>query len=64
MNNDTEYPEWLRKAAAKGGAKSKRKLSKKDARAMAWKASSDRERTEKQKASQGKPKSTSTKRRS
>jgi hypothetical protein len=30
-----DYPEWLRKAAEKGGKKSRRKLSKKEARRIA-----------------------------
>jgi len=30
-----EYPEWLRKAATKGGKTSKRKLSKREARRIA-----------------------------
>ena len=31
----TEYPEWLRKAAAKGGKKSRRKLTKEEATRIA-----------------------------
>ena len=31
----TEYPEWLRKAAAKGGKKSRRKLTKEEASRIA-----------------------------
>lgn len=39
-----EYPEWLRKAASKGGKKSRRKLTKKEARRIAklrWAAGVD-----------------------
>jgi hypothetical protein len=32
---EKEYPEWLRDAAAKGGKKSRRKLTKKEARRIA-----------------------------
>ena len=40
-----EYPKWLREAAAKGGKKSKRKLTKKEARRIAmvrWAAGAGR----------------------
>lgn len=41
----SEYPKWLRDAAAKGGKKSRRKLTKKEARRIAmvrWAAGAGR----------------------
>jgi hypothetical protein len=52
-----EYPEWLRKAASKGGKKSRRKLSKKEARRIAmvrWAAGAGRGVDEARRTKKGK----------
>ncbi len=51
------YPEWMRKAASKGGKKSRRKLTKKEARRIAmvrWAAGAGRGADEARRTKKGK----------